>query len=122
MDLQTGLHIIALLIGIVACLIGIGAMLKPAFMSDGFGIAVDGKATGYVVALGVRDLFIGAIFLHVYFTANWQTLPFYSSALGVVAVSDFIVVIKNGDKKKAAVHLAGAVVSFLYAGLNYVYR
>ena len=92
MDIHTGLQIVTLLVGIVACLIGIGATLKPTFMSDGFGISVEGKATSYVVALGIRDLFIGVVFLHLFFTGQWAAVPIYCVALGVVAVSDFLVV------------------------------
>jgi hypothetical protein len=105
---------IALPIGFVACLIGVLAVLYPKFMSKGFGVPTEGTAVAYVVGLGIRDFFIGATVLVLYSTNSWIILGYISFLIAVVAVSDFIVVYRYGDKKTSLVHLAGALVAAAY--------
>lgn len=103
-----------LAVGIVAMLIGVGAMVQPQAMSLKFGIAADSKALPYVVSLGIRDIFMGATVLLLFFLSQWFALGLVHIFLGVVAASDFRVVFKNGIKKTSLVHLAGAIVSMIY--------
>ncbi len=101
-------------VAIVALLIGVGAILRPKTMSLKFGIEADAKALPYVVSLGIRDVFMGLTVLILYLLAEWFALGLVHICLGIVAVSDFVVVFKNGIRKTSLVHFAGAVVSFLY--------
>jgi hypothetical protein len=103
-----------LAVGLVALLIGIGAILKPEPMSLKFGIAADAKARPYVVSLGIRDVFMGLSVLILFYLSLWFPLGLVHLCLGIVAVSDFIVVYRNGIIKTSLVHLAGALFSFLY--------
>ena len=105
---------ITLPIGVVATLIGSVAMLAPRFMSEKFGIAVEGQATSYVVALGVRDVFIRVLFLILFQSSLWTEAGWLSLALAGVAISDFAVVWKSGEKLTSATHLLGAVFLIPY--------
>ena len=109
-------------VAIVALLIGIGAIMRPQMMSLKFGIAADTKALPYVVSLGIRDVFIGLTIFILFFLSQWFALGLLHLCLGLVAFSDFVVVFKNGTRKTSWVHLAGAIVAFLYGAsllLNY---
>ena len=103
-----------LAVGIVALLIGVGAMIRPQLMSQKFGIAADSKTLPYVVSLGIRDVFMGLTVLLLFFLSEWFALGLVHICLGMVAVSDFIVVFKHGQRKTSWVHFAGAIASFVY--------
>ncbi len=92
----------ALVIGGVTTLIGLLAVIWPEQMSKKFGIGVSGLALPYVVSTGIRDVF------------DWTALGMVNICIGVVALSDFLVVRKHGDKKTALVHLVGAIVVVKY--------
>jgi len=102
------------LVGLVALCIGIGAIIKPQPMALKFGIAADVKALPYVVSLGIRDVFMGLSVLVLFLRSEWFSLGLIHLCLGLVAVSDFLVVFKNGVRKISYVHLLGAFVSFIY--------
>lgn len=104
----------SLLIGFGACSIGLLAIAKPQFMSEGFGIKVSGAATSYVVALGIRDLFIGLTVLLLYSYQAWVLIGYTSLMIAMVAFSDFLVVFKNGKKSASFVHLLGLMVALAY--------
>lgn len=114
MTLQTVGYFFPLLIGFVTLLIGIIAMAKPEMMSKQFGIAVNGIALPYVRSLGIRDIFMGLVVLILFHQQAWVALGATHLCLGLVAVSDFLVVLKHGDKKASLTHLAGAVMVFAY--------
>lgn len=105
---------VAPIIGLTTILIGIGAMLKPQQMSGNFGIASTGSANPYIVSVGIRDIFMGLTVLILFFTNSWYELALVMFAIGLVAVSDFVVVRNHGDKKKSLVHLAGAFAVIVY--------
>ena len=104
----------SVLIGFGACFIGLLAIIKPEFMSSGFGIKVDGFAASYVVALGIRDLFIGLVVLLLYVNEAWSLIGYTSLLIAMVAFSDFIVVFKNGRKSASFVHLIGLLIALAY--------
>lgn len=114
MVLPSTLHYIAPVIGLVTTLIGIAAVLKPEPMSKKFGIAARGSALPYVVSTGIRDVFIGLSILTLVYFEQWLALGFINLFVGIVAISDFLVVIRNGDKKTSVVHLAGALIVITY--------
>lgn len=89
-------------------LIGTGAILKPEPMSKNFGIEATGSAAPYVQSVGVRDIFMGLTVLILYFNQLWFPLALIQFCIGLVALSDFIVVKKSGDQKASLIHLAGA--------------
>jgi hypothetical protein len=103
------LHTIAALSGLVALIIGTGALLMPEAMSRKFGITARGPALPYVMATGTRDVFMGLTILLLYFYEQWRLLGVVLCFVGIVAVADFLVVFKNGDKKTSAVHFLSAV-------------
>lgn len=108
------LEIFAVLIGAGTTLIGIAALLKPREMSKKFGIQADTLSLPYVRSTGVRDIYMGFSILVLYQLQHFKAIGVCSLALGLVAISDFIVVQKYGDKKTSLVHLAGALIVFVY--------
>ncbi len=109
-------HYLALIIGSGALIIGVIAVLKPEAMSKKFGIPVTGPALPYVISTGVRDIFIGLTVLILFYRQEWFTLGCINLAVGVVAITDFILVLKHGDKKISIVHFLGAL---LFAGYGF---
>ncbi len=107
-------HYAPLVTGFFTLLIGIAAMAKPKEMSKKFGIAVNGVALSYVISTGIRDVFIGLIVLILFYLQAWSALGASHLCIGVVAIADFLVVRKYGDKKTSLIHLVGAVVVVLY--------
>ncbi len=109
MSLVAIAHYIAPIIGLSTIIIGICAVLQPQPMSKKFGITVSGAALPYVVSTGIRDVFIGLTVLVLFYRQEWSLLGVINLLIGVVAISDFLVVKKHGDKKTSLAHLAGAV-------------
>jgi len=107
-------HYIALVIGLVTLLIGVGAVVRPALMSEKFGIKASGATLPYVIATGIRDVFIGLTILSLFYFQLWTAMGFIQISVGVVAVIDFMVVRKHGDPKTSLVHLFGAIFVFGY--------
>lgn len=97
------------LIGLFCLIIGVGAVIRPEPMSKKFGIPVKGDALPYVVSTGIRDVAIGLMILILTYLQNWQSLGFSFLFLAIVAISDFAVVIKFGNKKASLIHLFGAI-------------
>ncbi len=109
------MHSGALIIGLATLSIGILAVFKPKAMSKNFGIQATPPAFPFVVSMGIRDVFIGLVFLVLYFSEDWNALAYLSSAVGIVAMSDFFVVQKYGNKKVSRIHLFGAIAVFSYS-------
>lgn len=107
-------HYFALVIGFATLLIGVAATVKPEKMAEKFGIAASGMALPYVVSTGIRDVFIGLIVLILCYRQAWSVLGASQLCLGIVAISDFLIVRKYGDKKISFTHLGGAVVVISY--------
>ena len=57
------LHNMTALIGSLAVLVGLGAVLKPKPMSKKFGIDANDHALPYVMSTGLRDIFVGMTLL-----------------------------------------------------------
>jgi hypothetical protein len=107
-------YYLALLIGVTTLIIGICAMIRPLPMAVKFGVSVGESAVPYVLSTGVRDVFMGLTVLILWSLQHWKALGAISLCLGLVAISDFQVVRKYGDKKTSYVHLAGAMAVFIY--------
>lgn len=101
-------------IGLGALAIGILAVLRPGPMSKKFGIAASGATLPYVISTGVRDIFIGLTVLILFYLREQRALGWTILSIAIVAVSDFWVVQKYGDKKTSLVHLSGAVIVIAY--------
>jgi hypothetical protein len=114
MNISILFHYFAPLIGIVTILIGLAAVLKPEPMSKKFGISVRGEALPFVISTGIRDVFMGATILVLFFQQEWISLGLINLCVGAVAISDFLVVYRNGDRKTSLVHLFGAVTVIGY--------
>ncbi len=114
MDFFALTYYLAPLIGLTTVAIGVGAILRPQHMSGNFGIVASGTANPYVVSVGIRDIFMGFVILNLYFNQLWNELSFVLFCVGMVAISDFLVVHRNGSKKTALVHLLGAIAVTSY--------
>ncbi len=108
MNLADIIHYIAPIIGFFTLVIGISAFAKPEAMSKNFGIQASGQALPYVMSTGIRDVFMGLVMFILFFMQLWQAMAAVSLCIGLVAICDFIIVQKYGDKKMSMVHLAGA--------------
>lgn len=113
----TFLTCLAYAIGGVATLIGFLAMIFPEKMSEGFGIPIDGLGVHYVRALGVRDVFVGAVALLLGNAALWSQLGYVCIAIATVAASDFYTVLKYGRRLASLAHLAGCLLGLGFSVL-----
>ena len=114
MDLISIIHLISPMIGLATIIIGILAIINPKKMSKNFGIDTnDIKTLPYVSSLGVRDIFMGITILILYHNQLWNILGLINLLIGLVAVSDFLFVLKNGDKRISLIHLTGAIIMIL---------
>lgn len=114
MDLTLLALYIAPVIGLTTLSIGISAAIWPQPMSKKFGIDASDKALPYVVSTGVRDVFMGLTVLILFYQQQWKILGAINLCIGLVAISDFLVVRKHGDSKTSLVHLAGAIAVIGY--------
>lgn len=114
MTLSDLIQYFPLMIGFFTLVIGSLAILKPQMMSKNFGVIAKEEALPYVIATGARDVFIGLVVLIFFFLQMKQGLALCHLTIGLVALSDFLVVRKFGDKKTAWVHLFGAVAVVAY--------
>ena len=117
MNILNLLQYVALITGVLAVLLGAIAMILPTKMSDSFGIPINGIASSYVSSLGVRDIFIGFVMLMLYFNEAWKIVAYTSFMISAVAFVDFIIVFKNGSKKKSLTHLVGVIIFIIYGFL-----
>ena len=109
MNFSTVLHYFALVFGAFTLIIGVLAALKPEGMSKNFGIAASGQCLPYVITTGIRDVFMSLVIFVLFFTEHWEALGMTCLCLGVVAISDFFIVRKYGNKKASLIHLGGAI-------------
>ena len=105
---------LAPVMGAVAIFIGVLACISPSFMSKAFGIQASDAAEGYVIALGMRDIYIGVTILTLYSFSLFQLLGYLTLGIGVVAITDFLTVFFYGNKKVSVTHLGGAIFAFPY--------
>jgi len=117
MNILNLLQYVALITGVLAVLLGAIAMILPTKMSDSFGIPINGIASSYVSSLGVRDIFIGFVMLMLYFNEAWKIVAYTSFMISAVAFVDFIIVFKNGSKKKSLTHLVGVIIFIIRQNL-----
>ncbi len=116
MNLENIIHYVALIVGLVTLIIGISAVIRPKPMSTKFGIAANDATLPYVVSTGIRDVFIGLTVLILFYLSEWHTLGAINICVAVVAISDFLVVRKHGDKKTSYIHLVGAIAVVVCGG------
>lgn len=109
MNFNAIFYYIAPLLGACTLVIGICATLRPLQMSKKFGIAASESTVPYVISTGIRDVFIGLTVLILFYLQQRMALGTISLCIGIVAISDFIVVYKYGDRKTSYLHLAGAI-------------
>lgn len=107
-------HYIAALIGLATFVIGICAVIRPLPMSVKFGISADNATLPYVISTGIRDVFIGLTVLVLFYLQEWGTLGTINLFIGMVALSDFKVVFKFGNRKTSYIHLGGAIAVVIY--------
>ena len=106
---------VPLLIGTVAAAVGIGAVFFPEKSSAGFGVKVTVENSVYVRTTGIRDVFIGLVFLYLYGVQNSPALCFVSLATALVSFTDFLITKRYGDARAWAVHLGATAFLIGYA-------
>lgn len=102
--------------GIGLILLALQCFVYPG-VEEGYGVApVDEKGFAYLLATGMRDLFLGitTIYLLLHFRAS---LPFFFLAMLIVPISDTLIVLRYGDSMLSAwPHVVGiiglSVISF----------
>jgi hypothetical protein len=105
---------VGFIIGVTVFIIGIAAIFRPQQMSVKFGIPLSGQGLPFVISTGIRDVLIGLVVLALFYNQLWNLLGLTSCFLGMVAISDFLVVRKYGDKKTSIIHAAGAIGVIAY--------
>jgi hypothetical protein len=105
---------LAPLIGLATLGIGLLAVTRPQKMSINYGVSANNEALPYVVATGIRDVFMGLIILALFFLNEWRGIAIAQFLLAIVAIVDFAIVIKFGEKLKALIHLTGALAVSFY--------
>jgi len=97
-----------LIAAVVLCLIGVAAMLFPAYASHDYGIvAIDAPALGWVRACGLRDLALGLIF----FVVREPLRPLFLIVALLAAGDLTLVVTTMGWSDGAWRHLIGVVLA-----------
>lgn len=114
MDLQQIIYWIPAITGAFALIIGLLAVVSPQKASQSFGIEVHGLALPYVMATGVRDIYIGLVTLILFRFGNTQLLGANFICIAVIAIADFILTFKVGSRRHSVVHIAGAVFSLIF--------
>ena len=98
--------------------IGATATLAPQLMSKNFGIeSTTDKTLPWVVSVGMRDVFMGLVIVILYSSQLWVEMAWAHFALAVVAISDFIVVYRHGNRLFCLTHLAGAIAVIAYGAI-----
>jgi hypothetical protein len=114
MNFVSVLPLLIPVIGAVAILIGVGAICFPEKSSVMFGIPAAGAATSYVRATGMRDVFMGAVCLYLYFSNSFEAVGFVLFFIAAVSLVDFILVRKNGVKMASYGHASATVIAIVY--------
>lgn len=114
MEVTSFLFYFAPIIGLGTFVIGILAVLRPQPMSKKFGVIANDSAFPYVMSTGIRDVFIGLTVLILFYNKSWTLLGLINFCISIVAISDFLVVLKHGDKKTSFAHLFGAILVATY--------
>ena len=121
MNFLTILHHFSPIIALFTLIIGFFAIFKPKPMAKNFGVPVGADAYPFVIATGVRDIFMGTVILILYFLGQWYAIALVSFSLTLVAVSDFVIVQKYGIKKNSWTHFLGALGTLIYGLFLLVY-
>ena len=103
-----------LAMAVAATGIGVLAMLRPEKMSAKYGIAARQPQASFVAGLGIRDVFVGFVLFGAWWREDTLAILVLSFLLSSVALVDFYIVSKHGDKKTSLVHLLGAVFCLGY--------
>lgn len=121
MNLLTLLHHFAAIIALFTLIIGIFAAAKPKAMAKNFGVPVPPEAYPFVIATGLRDIYIGLGIFVLYFLNLWFAIAITCLCLGLLALGDFVIVRKYGVKKVSWAHFLGATGAFIYGSFLLVY-
>lgn len=117
MDINPIALSLSLLLGICVAAIGIFAMVNPKKAAAHYGVKTKDDGLTWVMAAGVRDLFIGLVFILLYFHKDSTLIAKTCLCVAIVAIADGILVLKGGVKKASYVHFAAAVFAILLAGV-----
>ena len=112
----------SLLIGIVAVLVGTGAILFPVRSALGFGIVAPSEQSAYVRATGARDVFIGLVFILLHSTHDIAALAKVCAFTALVSLIDFFLTFHYGKRLNALVHLSATLTLTGYGFLLWAHR
>jgi hypothetical protein len=109
---------LSVLVGLAALVVGLSALFFPEKSSAGFGVkTAHPDALVYVRATGARDVFIGLIFLFLFWRKDFGALSIVSFCTAFVSFSDFWITRLPGEKKKSLFHLIATVAAVGYGAL-----
>jgi hypothetical protein len=116
--LDTLVHPVALVFGVVACaaiiVLGIRFLLQPRQATLDFGIAAD-SLRGLTEIKGARDITSGVVPLVVWASAGTTTLGWVLIAAAITPAADALIVLTNGGKLSRALGIHGLTAGLLVA-------
>ncbi len=117
MNWQHAITWLAPIMGFVTILIGVFAIVSPQKASKTFGLEAQAPALPWVIATGARDIFIGLIVLILWWSEMYHLLGLATLSIAVVAITDFTVTRKSGNRRESYIHLVGAIAVIVYGTL-----
>lgn len=117
MDISPIALLLSLLLGIGVAAIGIFAIVNPKKAAAHYGVKTKDDGLTWVMAAGVRDVFIGLVFILLYFQNDSALTAKTCLCVAIVAIADGILVLKSGVKKASYVHFAAAIFAISLASV-----
>jgi hypothetical protein len=108
---------VALVLGFGVGAIGLLAMLYPKWASKQYGIRAEPPAYPWVRACGVRDIFMGLVFILLWRHGDLNLIAWTCFAVTVVSVTDFLLCWKHGLSRASLAHVVGTVFAAVYGAL-----
>ena len=112
------MHLIALLVGIIACaaiiVLGIRFFLAPERATLDFGVAAD-NVRALTEIKGARDITSGVVLLVVWASAGTETLGWVLAAAAITPIADALIVITNGGTLSRALGVHALTAGLLVA-------
>ncbi len=102
-------------------LVGLTAMTFPKWAAGMFGVKASTEGLPYVMAAGVRDVFIGLALLLIWQTGDHRLLAKAMVATAIVSLMDTYLVFKYGMRRQMALHILGTVAVVVYGFVLYSY-
>lgn len=112
--MMTWLPYFSLVIAFTVFAIGAFAVVRPKPASRLFGVPSDSP---YVIAAGARDIFIGLVLFLVFMHFHFHLLGEVCVACAVVPFFDFLITVRAGARREAAMHASGFIAMIVYGAI-----